>query len=199
MRATPVRSMLSILVLSCACLQAVAQETQSPPATAASSDLPRVELLTLLKGVTGSPAKRFLLDPRVPSHVVVGPGDTRSVSYPVLLTVLSNAGLVAVVSDDTISIVPDADVRQHPLPIVTSVEADRPDNEWVTHILRTQHVTAPQLVPILRPLLPQAAHLAAFPEQNALIIVDRYANVQRIVSIVRALDKPVEKRIEKKE
>jgi len=38
--------------------------------------------------------------------------------------------------------------------------------------------------------MPQAAHLAALPEQNALIIVDRYGNVKRLVEIIEQLDKP---------
>jgi general secretion pathway protein D len=50
-------------------------------------------------------------------------------------------------------------------------------------------MSAPQVVPILRPLLPQYAHLAALPEQNVLVIVDRYANVKRLTEIVLALDK----------
>jgi len=49
-------------------------------------------------------------------------------------------------------------------------------------------VPAAQLVPILRPLLPQYAHLAALPYENTLLIVDRYANVKRIEAIVKALD-----------
>jgi len=60
----------------------------------------------------------------------------------------------------------------------------------VTHQVRLQPVPAAQLVPILRPLLPQAAHLAALPDQNALLIVDRFGNVKRVVALVRELDKP---------
>ena len=45
-----------------------------------------------------------------------------------------------------------------------------------------------QLVPILRPLLPQAAGLAAFPQTNSLVIVDRFANLRRIEGLIKALD-----------
>ena len=46
------------------------------------------------------------------------------------------------------------------------------------------------LVPILRPLLPQSAHLAAHADSNRLIVMDRYENIQRITEIIRALDVP---------
>jgi general secretion pathway protein D len=67
-----------------------------------------------------------------------------------------------------------------------SIAAD----EWVTRVLTTTNVEAAQLVPILRPLLPQSAHLAAHATTNQLIVVDRYANVRRITEIVRTLDRP---------
>jgi type II secretory pathway component GspD/PulD (secretin) len=42
-----------------------------------------------------------------------------------------------------------------------------------------------QLVPLLRPMLPQQAHLVATPDK--LVIVDRYDNVRRIVEVAQAL------------
>jgi len=45
-----------------------------------------------------------------------------------------------------------------------------------------------QLVPILRPLLPQFAQLAAYPCTNSLLISDHFENVKRIEAIVKALD-----------
>jgi len=44
------------------------------------------------------------------------------------------------------------------------------------------------LVPILRPMLPQYAHLAAAVCSNSLLVVDSYANVRRIETIVKILD-----------
>jgi general secretion pathway protein D len=47
---------------------------------------------------------------------------------------------------------------------------------------------AAQLVPLLRPLLPQQAHLVAVPCTNVLLIADTFGNVQRIEKLVRVLD-----------
>jgi type II secretory pathway component GspD/PulD (secretin) len=57
-------------------------------------------------------------------------------------------------------------------------------------VLKTVNVDTAQLVPILRPLLSQAAHLAAHLDTNQLIVEDRYENVQRITALVRSLDVP---------
>jgi type II secretory pathway component GspD/PulD (secretin) len=36
--------------------------------------------------------------------------------------------------------------------------------------------------------MPQAGHLAANSESNTILIVDRYKNVQRLVSLITAMD-----------
>jgi len=45
------------------------------------------------------------------------------------------------------------------------------------------------MVPILRPLLPQAGHLAANAHSNTLTIVARYGNMRRIVALIRSYDR----------
>jgi general secretion pathway protein D len=84
-------------------------------------------------------------------------------------------------------VIPDANVRQMPLPLATGKESYS-DGEYVNRIIDVKNAPAAQLVPILRPLLQQAAHLTAFPCKNTLLMVDTYANVKRIEQIVRALD-----------
>jgi len=47
---------------------------------------------------------------------------------------------------------------------------------------------ASMLVPVLRPLLPQQAHMVAMPCTNTLLLVDTFANVKRVEKIVSAMD-----------
>ena len=51
-----------------------------------------------------------------------------------------------------------------------------------------QNVNAAQLVPVLRPLMPQAAHMAAYPNGNILILSDRASNVSRVMRIIQRID-----------
>jgi general secretion pathway protein D len=73
---------------------------------------------------------------------------------------------------------------------VQTDDASIPAEQYVTRVLTTMNIPTAYLVPILRPLLPQSAHLASSPTANQLIIMDRYENVQRIAEIVRTLDVP---------
>jgi general secretion pathway protein D len=55
-------------------------------------------------------------------------------------------------------------------------------------VVAVKNVSAAQLVPILRPLIPQYGHLAAYPASNMLIISDRASNVSRVMRIIQRID-----------
>ena len=59
-----------------------------------------------------------------------------------------------------------------------------------------KNVSAAQLVPLLRPLIPQQGHLAAYTPGNMLIISDRASNVSRIMHIVERMDESGDEPIE---
>jgi general secretion pathway protein D len=162
----------------------------APAATRIEPEVPMVELAPLLQRVERASNKRFLVDRRLGPRIFLGGVEADDVDYPALLSILRANGLAAVEIEGRVNIVWDSEVRSLPAPIVQTDDASIAADEWVTRVLTTTNVAAPQLVPILRPLMPQAAHLAAHGDTNQLIVMDRYANVQRITAIVRSLDVP---------
>ena len=135
--------------------------------------------------VTG---KNFILDPRVKAQVTMLSSAPMSPDafYEAFLSILSVYGFVAVPAGDVIKILPDANARQVP-GAENEPGGGRPD-DIVTRVITVQNVAAAQLVPILRPLIPQYGHLAAHPPSNLLIISDRASNVDRMVRIVARID-----------
>ena len=102
-------------------------------------------------------------------------------------------GFVAVQTGEVIKIVPDASSRQYPSSSNTDNTAG---DDLVTHVVKINDVSAAQLVPILRPLVPQYGHLAAHPASNIIIISDRSNNVKRIISIINKIDLSSDNEIE---
>ena len=151
--------------------------------------LPTVELAPILERVGRAANKRFLADGRVGPQIYLGGTEPNDITYPVLLSILRANNLAAVEIEGRVNIVPVNDIRSYPLPMVQNDDASIAADEWVTRVLTTNNVEAAQLVPILRPLLPQWAHLAALPSSR-LVVIDRYANVRRIAELVRLLDVP---------
>ncbi len=151
-------------------------------------------LIGTVAEVTG---KNFIVDPRVKGKVTVISSramDSEEV-YQVFLSILKVHGFAAVPSGQVIKIVPDVSAKQDSIPNATDAQPGRGD-EMVTRVIQVDNVAAAQLVPILRPLVPQQGHLAAYPTTNVLIISDRAENVSRLVSIIRRIDKVSDSEIE---
>jgi len=147
------------------------------------------DLYDIVASLSSRTNKRFIIDPRVRAIVTLVGLNARDVDYPLLLRILSVHGFSAHERDGVIEILPDALDRQTPSPLVAANKIRALDAEIVTAILQVKNISAAQLVPILRPMMPQRAHLAACVDRNALIIVDQAANVRRIVAITETLDK----------
>ncbi|HED19836.1 MAG TPA: type II secretion system protein GspD [Gammaproteobacteria bacterium] len=104
-------------------------------------------------------------------------------------------GFAAVPAGPVIKILPDVSAKQDAIPTASDTAPGRGD-EMVTRVVQVNHVAAAQLVPILRPLVPQQGHLAAYPATNVLIMSDRADNVARLVNIIRRIDKVSDSKIE---
>jgi general secretion pathway protein D len=144
-------------------------------------------IASIITAVAHKTNRKFLIDPRVEARVHLVGEEPSRVSYNELLTILELHGYVTAESAGYILVMPDANARQNAQPELTRGQTF-PDAQVVNYTFQIQNVPAAQLVPILRPLLPQYAHLAAFPCSNTLLMVDRYANVKRIQEIIKTLD-----------
>ena len=169
-------------MLLLAASQAYAQATITP-------NYKDADLQQVIEAVGAITGKNFIIDPRVKAQVTMVSSTpmTADAFYEAFLSILQVYGYVAVPSGDVIKILPDANARQMPGWEGAAADNRRAD-DIVTQVLLVRNVAASQLVPILRPLIPQYGHLAAHPGSNMLIISDRAANAERILSIVRRID-----------
>jgi general secretion pathway protein D len=155
------------------------------------------DLAQIVEAVSTITKKNFIIDPRVRAQVTMVSNAPLSPDafYEAFLAILQVHGFVAVPAGNVIKIIPDANARQVPsldLPDRVSSSSD----EIVTQVIAIKNVSAAQLVPILRPLIPQYGHLAAYPASNMLIISDRANNVNRMVRIIRRIDQAGDEEID---
>lgn len=159
-------------------------------------NLKNTDIHSLIATVSKQTGKNFVVDPRVKAKVTVISTDPVSADglYEVFLSVLQVHGYSAVPAGDLIKIVPDVTAKQGPVPILGN-DADSSD-QLVTQVIKVINVPAAQLVPILRPMVPQQGHLAAYAATNSLIITDRSSNIQRLTTIIKRIDRPDNEEIE---
>ncbi len=160
-------------------------------------NLKSVDINTLIKTVAEVADKNFIVDPRVKGKVTVISKHQmdQEETYRVFLSILQVHGFSAVPSGDVIKIIPDITAKQSGIPVQFAKDKGAVD-EFITQVIPIQNVAAAQLVPILRPLVPQQSHLAAYPPTNVLIISDRAGNIKRLLDIVGRIDKANSSEIE---
>jgi general secretion pathway protein D len=148
------------------------------------------DITQIAEAVSAATGKNFIIDPRVRAQVTMLSSTAMSPAafYEAFLSILQVYGFIAVPGpDDIVKILPDANARTMPsvdLPDHVSSSSD----EIVTQVLAVRNVSAPQLVPILRPMIPQYGHLVAYPASNILIITDHASNVHRLMRIIERID-----------
>jgi len=183
-----------LVVMSLAAAAAPPRSTDGPTITPNYKDADLSQIIQAVSEVTG---KNFIIDPRVNAKVTMLSATPMSPAafYEAFLAVLQVYGYVAVPAGKVIKIIPNTDARQLPsidLPNDVSSTSD----EIVTQIITMKNVSAAQLVPLLRPLIPQQGHLAAYPSGNMLIISDRASNVNRIMKIIARMDESGDEPVE---
>lgn len=165
--------------------------------TGVTLNLKNADIRTLIETVSEATGKNFVIDPRVKAKVTVvssQPMDSGEL-YQVFLSILQVHGYSAVSVGEVIKIVPDVTAKQGPVSVSTPAAPGTGD-ELVTRVLHVENVPAAQMVPILRPLVPQQGHLAAYAASNALVISDRAANIRRLAHIIKRIDTPDNQQIE---
>ncbi|MCW5592476.1 MAG: type II secretion system secretin GspD, partial [Burkholderiales bacterium] len=167
-----------------------------PPAQAAEEEkvtlnFVNADIVSVIKAVGGHTGKNFILDPRVTGtvNIVSEKPVPKDLLYPMLLSVLRTQGYAAVESDGFVKIVPEAEGKTAASP--TGEAAARvPGDRIVTRVFLLQNESALQLVPVLRPLVTANNFVAAYANNNAIVITDYAENVKRIESIIRSIDQP---------
>jgi general secretion pathway protein D len=146
------------------------------------------DLTAFINEVADITGKNFAVDPRVRGNVTVISNKplNKTEVYDLFLGVLNVNGVVAIPSGNTIKLVPDSNVKSSGVPYDARHRAT--GDQIVTRVIWLDNTNANDLIPALRPLMPQFAHLSGVAGTNALIISDRASNIYQLETIIRNLD-----------
>ena len=196
MGVNPVTGLRSFAVSALAVLMAAGLASAQPPQRI-TPNFKDADITQVAEAVAAATGKNFIIDPRVRAQVTMlsSTAMTPPAFYEAFLSILQVYGFIAVPAGDVVKILPDANARQFPavdLPDRVSATSD----EMVTQVLDVHNVSAAQLVPMLRPMIAQYGHLAAYPASNILIISDHASNVNRMMRIIQRIDQVMNQDVE---
>ncbi len=181
---------LGVVLACCLALVGIARAQQpAGPNTwiVNGTDMPLAEFISEVAEITG---KTIVLEPRarqsqtvtVMSNVAL---DADGV-YALFLTVLRVHGLGATESDGVVSVVQQVAIRQSGGPV--SRDDAQPPDILVTQVVALDHVQSTEVLKMLRPLIPQAGHMAAIDKPNVLIVADYASNLDRLLGLIDQID-----------
>ncbi len=151
-------------------------------------NLKETDIQELIKFVAEATNTTIVVDPKVKGTVKVVSAKPVSSNelYDLFLSILDVHGYTAVRSGNVVRVIQSKDARSAPVRVETA--GVRANDEYLTHVIRLENISAAKLIPVLRPLVPQQAHMAAYAPSNAIIISDTAANIDRIRDIIEGMD-----------
>ena len=187
------KTIIAVLTLSLALgahAQQQAQVEQSGDGKNWTVNIRNADIQAFINQVAEMTGKNFVVDPRVRARdvtVISNQPLTSDEVYELFLSVLQVHGYAAVPSGGVIKIVTNTTAKQSNLPL-TANAGSVDGEELITQVIAVDNSPVEELVPVLRPLVPQYGHLAAVGSANALIISDHADNIQRMRAIINSLD-----------
>ncbi|WP_075186986.1 type II secretion system secretin GspD [Teredinibacter haidensis] len=142
------------------------------------------EVIKFVAEVTG---KTLVIDPRVKGRVKVisQKALTERQLMELFRSVLEVHDFTLIEVGSVVRVVPLKDARSSPLPVKDKTDID---DGYVTQVIQLKNIAAAKVLPVIRPLVPQHSHLAAYDPSNAIVVSDTAANIERIKEIIDKID-----------
>jgi len=174
------------LLLSVFSLQVLAQEQSQGDRVTLS--LHQADIQDLVRWASSVTQKTIIIHPTVKGNVTVVAGEpmSREQAYQVFLSVLQVHGYMVVDTAQALKVVPVNIGKENDISLLGDSSIS-PEN-MVVRIIVVKNISANDVISLVRPMLPQSAHLAAYPGTNTLLIASRAAKVEQIAEIIKRLD-----------
>ena len=153
-------------------------------------NLQDADILSVINEVSQETGKNFIVDPRVSGKIslISSKPIKQSEVYQVFLSVLGLLGYSAIPNGNVIKIVPNMESGEQATAVASNQLPGRGE-EVVVRVIPLQNVSAAQLIPVLRPMLPQWSNISAYTPGNVIILMGRASNLERIHTIIEDVDK----------
>lgn len=179
--------------------QKIARKTKPPTTTELTEtqasdtnlwNLRNADIRAVIAEVSRITGKNFVVDPRVQGKISIVSSTPMNNTelYQVFLSVLHVSGYAAIPAGEIIKIIPNIDAKTLATVLPPGMR-DMPQGEdMMVSVVPVHYVPAEQLVPVIRPLMPQWSNVSAYGPSNMLILSGRADNIKRLTKIIEQVD-----------
>lgn len=149
-----------------------------------------VEIPALARFISEITGKNFVIDENVRGRItIISPTRvTPEQAYSIFQSVLQLKGFTTVQAGPVIKIIPARDVRQSAELTQSQNPGTTQGDQYVTRMIKLRNTDATSVMNVVQPMISHDGLVAAFPQDNTLIITDAAYNVQRLLRIIGSLD-----------
>lgn len=153
-------------------------------------NLRNADIRAVIAEVSRITGKNFIIDPRVQGKISIVSSTPMSDKelYQVFLSMLQVSGYAAISSGKVIKIIPNIEARTQSPDSLSQLQNPPRGDEMMVQVIPVQYVPSEQLIPVLRPLMPQWSSVSAYPPSNMLILSGRASNIRQMASIIKQVD-----------
>lgn len=155
-------------------------------------NLEEVDIQVFIKSVSRITGKTFIIDPRVKNKkvTVISQHEMNEEEvYALFLSVLNVHQFSAVETNGIYKIEQLQAAKQDSVPVYVEGGKKYVGDQLITRVIKVDNVDVGQLVPLLRTLVSTQGQMAQYKPTNVMVLHDTAANLDRIVKIIRQIDK----------
>lgn len=153
-------------------------------------NLRNADIRAVIAEVSRVTGKNFVIDPRVQGKISIvstTPMNNDEL-YEVFLSVLQVSGYAAIPSGAIIKIIPNIDAKTQSPDFPSGMQQPPKGDDMMVAVVPVHYVPSEQLVPVLRPLMPQWSSISAYAPSNMLILSGRANNIRSLAEIIKQVD-----------
>lgn len=168
------------------------------PAATKIWNLRNADIRAVIAEISRVTGKNFVIDPRVQGKISIVSSTPMSNNelYQVFQSVLQVTGYAAIPTGDIIKIIPNIDAKTLSSDQLNTLKHPPHGEDMMVSVVPVSYVPAEQLVPVLRPLMPQWSSISAYGPSNMLILSGRANNIKSLTNIIKQVDSSTSNGIE---
>ncbi|MBN1829263.1 MAG: type II secretion system secretin GspD [Deltaproteobacteria bacterium] len=153
-------------------------------------DFDNVDIRVFIKFISEIAGRNFVVDKDVRGAVTIVSPRKISVdeAYRVFESVLEVHGYTAVPAGEIVKVIPVRDARQKNVETRLKEQASGAEDRVVTQIIGLQYANPDDIKTVLTPLVSKESVVLSYPPTGMLVVTDLLSNIQRLLTIVQALD-----------
>ncbi len=157
-----------------------------------------VDISTMVKFISEVTGKNFIYDDRLKGKITVIVPSKLSTdeTFNLFISLLELKGFTLISTENAYKIIPSAMARQSRTDIVAESDKTKINETYIVRLIPLNFISVQDALQFLQPLVSRDGHISAFGPGNALLLVDNAMNIEKVLEILKAVDREAREREE---